>query len=141
MIYSSAGIDATTAPNNSSVSAPASNKVGAGQDGRLTSVKSNVPSSSIIAKEAEKGNTDDGLRMQLSEEEKQVYDYAVQKLSQGNDKLAKEAEETPRALQDIKDEIQDALPNAKSITEDGNRLILTMPNGSQFVVDIQNQSP
>lgn len=139
LIYSSAGIDATTAPNNSSVSAPASNKVGAGQDGRLTSVKSNVPSSSIIAKEAEKGNTDDGLRMQLSEEEKQVYDYAVQKLSQGNDKLAKEAEETPRALQDIKDEIQDALPNAKSITEDGNRLILTMPNGSQFVVDIQNQ--
>ena len=52
---------------------------------------------------------------------------------------AGDKEEIPRSLQDIKDEIQDALPNAKSITEDGNRLILTMPNGSRFVVDIQNQ--
>ena len=52
---------------------------------------------------------------------------------------AGDKEETPRSLQDIKNEIQDALPNAKSITEDGNRLILTMPNDSRFVVDIQNQ--
>lgn len=95
LIYRSAGIDATAVPNNSSVSAHASNKVGAGQDGRLTSVKSNVPSShSIIAKAAEKGNTNNSLRNHLSEEGKQVYDYAVQQFSQGNDQIVKAAKES-----------------------------------------------
>ena len=135
-IYSSAGIDATTAPNNSSVSAPASNKVGAGQDGRLTSVKSNVPSFSIIAKEEKNGNRSDTVHDKILNQnnEKQSAEQETTKYS-----VRDSSEETPRSLQDIKDEIQDALPNAKSVAEDGNRLVLTMPNGSQFVVDIQNQ--
>lgn len=34
------------------------------------------------------------MHTQLSEEEKQVYDYTVQKLAQGNDKVAKAARES-----------------------------------------------
>ena len=60
-----------------------------------THEKSNIPSSaSIIAKDEREENTDDGLRTQWSEEEKQVYDYAVQKLLQGNDKIAKVTRES-----------------------------------------------
>ena len=94
LIYGDQANQSTVTPNSNPVSIISDNKVGDGQIGMPASATSNVPSSSIIAKEAEKGNTDDGLRAQLSEEEKQVYDYAVQKLSQGNDQVAKAAKES-----------------------------------------------
>ena len=95
LIYGDQANQSTVTPNSNPVSIISDNKVGDGQIGMPASATSNVPSStSIITKEAEKGNTNDSLRIQLSEEGKQVYDYAVHKLSQGNDQVAKAAKES-----------------------------------------------
>lgn len=48
----------------------------------------------IIPHEAEKGNKPDELRNQLSDGGKQAYDYALDKLSQGNEKVAQSAKES-----------------------------------------------
>ena len=48
----------------------------------------------IIPHEAEKGNKPGGLRNQLSDGGKQAYDYALDKLSQGNEKVAQSAKES-----------------------------------------------
>lgn len=95
LIYGDQANQSTVTPNSNPVSIISDNKVGDGQIGMPASATSNVPSStSIITKEAEKGNTNDSLRIQLNEEGKQVYDYAVHKLSQGNDQVAKAAKES-----------------------------------------------
>lgn len=49
------------------------------------------------------------------------------------------SKEIQRSMQEVKDEIKSALPTAKDITEDGNTLTFTLPNGSKIVVDVQNQ--
>lgn len=49
------------------------------------------------------------------------------------------SKEIRRFIQEVKDEIKSALPTAKDVTEDGNTLTFTMPNGSKIVVDVQNQ--
>lgn len=49
------------------------------------------------------------------------------------------SKEIQRSIQEVKDEIKSALPTAKDVTEDGNTLTFTMPNGSKIVVDVQNQ--
>lgn len=49
------------------------------------------------------------------------------------------SKEIRRSIQEVKDEIKSALPTAKDVTEDGNTLTFTMPNGSKIVVDVQNQ--
>ena len=49
------------------------------------------------------------------------------------------SKEIQRSMQGVKDEIKSALPTAKDVTEDGNTLTFTMPNGSKIVVDVQNQ--
>lgn len=51
-------------------------------------------STSIIIPKAEKGNKPDELRNQLSDGGKQAYDYALDKLSQGNEKVAQSAKES-----------------------------------------------
>ena len=51
-------------------------------------------STSIITQKAEKGNKPDELRNQLSDGGKQAYDYALDKLSQGNEKVARSAKES-----------------------------------------------
>lgn len=54
-----------------------------------------VPAStSIISQKAEKGNKPDELRNQLSNGGKQAYDYAIDKLSKGNEKVAQSAKES-----------------------------------------------
>ena len=49
------------------------------------------------------------------------------------------SKEIQRSIQEVKDEIKNALPTAKNITEDGNTITFIMPNGSKIVVDVQNQ--
>ncbi len=49
------------------------------------------------------------------------------------------SEEIQRSMQEVKDEIKNALPTAKDVTEDGNTITFTMPNGSKIAVDVQNQ--
>lgn len=51
-------------------------------------------STSIISQKAEKGNNVDELRNQLSGGGKQAYDYAIDKLSKGNEKVAQSAKES-----------------------------------------------
>lgn len=51
-------------------------------------------STSIISQKAEKGNKPDELRNQLSDGGKQAYDYALDKLSQRNEKVAQSAKES-----------------------------------------------
>lgn len=51
-------------------------------------------STSIISQKAEKGNNVDELRNQLSDGGKQAYDYALDKLSKGNEKVAQSAKES-----------------------------------------------
>lgn len=53
-----------------------------------------APSTSIISQKAEKGNNVDELRNQLSGGGKQAYDYAIDKLSKGNEKVAQSAKES-----------------------------------------------
>ena len=53
-----------------------------------------VSSTSIIPPKAEKGNKVDELRNQLSDGGKQAYDYALDKLSKGNEKVAQSAKES-----------------------------------------------
>ncbi|WP_294025504.1 hypothetical protein [uncultured Megasphaera sp.] len=48
----------------------------------------------IIPQKAEKRNKPDGLRNQLSDGGKQAYDYALDKLSKGNEKVAQSAKES-----------------------------------------------
>ena len=48
----------------------------------------------IISQKAEKGNNVDELRNQLSGGGKQAYDYAIDKLSKGNEKVAQSAKES-----------------------------------------------
>ncbi len=49
------------------------------------------------------------------------------------------SKEIQRSMQEVKDEIKNALPTAKDVTEDGNTITFTMPNDSKIVVDVQNQ--
>lgn len=51
-------------------------------------------STSIIPQKAEKWNKPDELRNQLSDGGKQAYDYALDKLSKGNEKVAQSAKES-----------------------------------------------
>lgn len=51
-------------------------------------------SASIIPQKAEKRNNVDELRNQLSDGGKQAYDYAIDKLSKGNEKVAQSAKES-----------------------------------------------
>lgn len=53
-----------------------------------------VSSTSIIPPKAEKGNNVDELRNKLSDGGKQAYDYALDKLSKGNEKVAQSAKES-----------------------------------------------
>ncbi|WP_296818375.1 LPD38 domain-containing protein [uncultured Megasphaera sp.] len=53
-----------------------------------------VSSTSIIPPKAEKGNKVDELRNKLSDGGKQAYDYAIDKLSKGNEKVAQSAKES-----------------------------------------------
>lgn len=53
-----------------------------------------VSSTSIIPPKAEKGNKVDELRNKLSDGGKQAYDYALDKLSKGNEKVAQSAKES-----------------------------------------------
>lgn len=57
-------------------------------DDALSKEKSQVPA------QAEKGNKPDELRNQLSNGGKQAYDYAIDKLSKGNEKVAQSAKES-----------------------------------------------
>ncbi|MGN8831191.1 MuF-C-terminal domain-containing protein [Selenomonas montiformis] len=45
-------------------------------------------------------------------------------------------EEQTRALDDLKQEVRDALPGARDIRDDGNRLSFTMPNGAKVEVQL-----
>lgn len=49
------------------------------------------------------------------------------------------SKEIRRSMQEVKDEIKNALPTAKDVTEDGNTITFTMPNNSKIVVDVQTQ--
>lgn len=51
-------------------------------------------STSLIPQKAEKRNKPDELRNQLSDGSKQAYDYALDKLSKGNEKVAQSAKES-----------------------------------------------
>ena len=42
--------------------------------------------------------------------------------------------EQPRALDDLKQEVRDALPGARDTRDDGKRLSFTMPNGAKVEV-------
>ena len=45
-------------------------------------------------------------------------------------------EEQARALDELKQEVRDALPSARDIRDDGNRLSFTMPNGAKVEVQL-----
>lgn len=99
-------------------------------------------STSIIPQKAEKWNKPDEVRNKLSDGGKQAYDYALDKLSKGNEKVAQSAKENAqliRSKEGLKAEIKEAFPNAKEIKDEGERMTFTMPNGSHIVVDLKNE--
>lgn len=90
--------------------------------------KSNVPSSNfIIAEESKHVNASDRSQSQ------EAIPNSETKLAQENGK------DIQRSKDDLKAEIKEALPTAKDITEDGDRITFTMPNGSRIVVDVKQQ--
>lgn len=53
--------------------------------------------------------------------------------------IRKAGQQLTRSKEDLKAEIKEAFPNAKEIKDEGDRMTLTMPNGSHIVVDVKNE--
>jgi len=64
-------------------------------------------------------------------------DFVKAKLENPEQYFAEEQqEEQARALDDLKQEVRDALPGARDARDDGNRLFFIMPNGAKVEVQL-----